>query len=106
MKRSILPAIVLAALSVTVVHADNLQPVPITPAPGSPGTATPTPYPQVTPPSIPRAGGNEGNSPLLPKIEIPGPPKDQPLPGLPVPGQPSDKPLEGSQQKDSAQKNL
>ncbi|MDB6049697.1 MAG: Uncharacterized protein JWR17_2443 [Pseudomonas sp.] len=79
MKRSILTAIVLMTLSVTAVRADNLQIVPST---GEPGTATPTPYPQVSPPSIPRTGGNEGNPPLLPKIDIPGPPKDQPLPGL------------------------
>lgn len=96
MKRSILTAIVLATLSVTAVCADNLQPVPTTPAPGSPGTATPTPYPQVMPPSIPRAGGNEGNAPLLPKIEMPRPPKDQPLPGL----------EQNNRQQDTTQKDL
>lgn len=102
MKRSILTAIVLATLSVTAVCADNLQPVPMTPAPGSPGTATPTPYPQVMPPSIPRAGGNEGNAPLLPKIEMPRPPKDQSLPGLEQNG----KHPEDASQKDSTQKSL
>lgn len=94
MKGSILTAIVLLALSVTAVRADNLQTVPGAPEPGSPGTATPTPYPQVAPPSIPRTGGNEGNPPLLPKIDIPGPPKDQPLPGLQndLPGSPPKNP--------------
>ncbi|WP_297840868.1 hypothetical protein [Pseudomonas sp.] len=94
MKRSILTAIVLMTLSVTAVRADNLQTVPGAAEPGSPGTATPTPYPQVAPPSIPRTGGNEGNPPLLPKIEIPGPPKDQPLPGLQndTPGSPPKNP--------------
>ncbi|MDB6141271.1 MAG: Uncharacterized protein JWP80_315 [Pseudomonas sp.] len=82
MKRSILTAIVLVTLSVTAFGADNLPAAPSAPVPGSPGTPTPTPYPQVAPPSIPKAGGNEGNPPLLPKIDIPGPPKDQPLPGL------------------------
>ncbi|WP_080482226.1 hypothetical protein AABC73_07670 [Pseudomonas sp. G.S.17] len=80
MKGSILTAIVLTTLSLSVVQADNLQPISPAPEPGSPGTATPTPYPQVVPPSIPKAGGTQGNSPLLPKIEMPRPPKDQPLP--------------------------
>ncbi|WP_426141412.1 hypothetical protein [Pseudomonas sp. DWP3-1-2] len=82
MKRSILTAIVLMTLSVSAVQADNLQPVSPVSAPGSPGTATPTPYPQVVPPSTPRASGTQGNAPLLPKIEMPKPPKDQALPGL------------------------
>jgi hypothetical protein len=108
MKRSILPAIVLATLSVTAFGADNLPAVPSAPVLGSPGTATPTPYPQVVPPSIPRAGGNDGSSPLLPKIEIPGPPKDQPLPGLqndaPTSDVPND-PEPRDQPKDDAQKS-
>ncbi|MDY7561216.1 hypothetical protein QN382_21060 [Pseudomonas sp. 10B1] len=82
MKGSILTAIVLMTLSVTAIGADNLQTAPGVPELGSPGTATPTPYPQVAPPSVPRTGSNEGNPPLLPKIDIPGPPRDQPLPGL------------------------
>ncbi|VVN94094.1 hypothetical protein [Pseudomonas fluorescens] len=83
MKRTILTVIALAALSISAVPAQQLQSVPITPAPmpGSPGTATPTPYPQITPPSIPKAGGGDG-SPLLPPIPMPRPPKDQTLPGL------------------------
>lgn len=80
MKRFIL--LVLATFVAGAVQADNTQPTASELTPGSPGTATPTPYPQVTPPSIPRAGGTQGNSPLLPKIEVPRPPKDQALPGL------------------------
>ena len=87
MKRSILTAIALAMLGSAQVSAENLQPVLNTPEPiaatsGSPGTATPTPYPQVAPPTVPRAGG-QGNAPSLPKIPQPGPPKeDEALPGL------------------------
>lgn len=102
MKRSILPAIVLMTLSVTAVGADNLPAVPSAPVLGSPGTATPTPYPQVVPPSIPRVGGNDGSSPLLPKIEIPGPPKDQPLPGVQNDAQPSDVPSDPEPKEDPA----
>lgn len=81
MKRTILTAIVLAALSISAVQAQELQAIPVTPsaAPGSPGTATPTPYPQITPTSVPKAGGN---APALTPITVPGPPKDQSLPGL------------------------
>lgn len=82
MKRAILAAIAVTMLLVSVVYADNLQPAAPVAEPGSPGTATPTPYPQVAPPSIPRAGSTEGNGPLLPKIDMPKPPKDQTLPGL------------------------
>ncbi len=90
MKRSILAAIALAMLGASQTFAGNLQPVlskpePIAATSGSPGTATPTPYPQVALPSVPRAGG-QGNPPLLPKIPQPGPPKeDEPLPGGPPP---------------------
>jgi hypothetical protein len=105
MKRSILTAIVLATLSVTAAGADNLQTVPGAPVLGSPGTATPTPYPQVVPPSIPRVGGNEGNPPLLPKIDIPGPPRDQPLPGLQNEAPKDDVPANDPEQKDSPPKN-
>ena len=82
MKRALLAAIAVTMLSVSVVSADNLQPAAPVTETGSPGTATPTPYPQVAPPSIPRAGSTEGNGPLLPKIDMPKPPKDQTLPGL------------------------
>jgi hypothetical protein len=86
MKRYILTAITLATLSVCAIQAETLQPTLNTPGPtssppGSPGTATPTPYPQVSPPSIPRENG-VGNPPLLPKIPQPGPPKDEALQGL------------------------
>lgn len=54
MKRSILAAIALMMLGASQGFAENLQPVLNTPEPiaatsGSPGTATPTPYPQVDP---------------------------------------------------------
>jgi len=89
MKRTILTVIaraallLSAALAMSTVHAEELQAVPVTPAPaaGSPGTATPTPYPQVTPPSTPKATAH-GGAPLLPPIDMPKPPKDQTLPGL------------------------
>lgn len=82
MKRTILTVIALAALSITAVPAQSLQTIPTSPAPmpGSPGTATPTPYPQITPNSVPKTGS--GGPPLLPPIEVPNPPKDQTLPGL------------------------
>ncbi|MFL1525648.1 hypothetical protein [Pseudomonas sp. O230] len=84
MKRTILTAIALAALSITAVQAQELQTIPISPSPlsGSPGTATPTPYPQISPTSVPKAGAGSGGPPLVP-IQMPSPPsKDQPLPGL------------------------
>jgi hypothetical protein len=83
------------ALSAPQAFADTVQPVlnapePIAATSGSPGTATPTPYPQISPPSVPHVGG-QGNPPLLPKIPQPGPPKeDEPLPGLaPLPTKPN-----------------
>ncbi|MHC8321796.1 hypothetical protein ACYZT4_14060 [Pseudomonas sp. GB2N2] len=84
MKRTILTVIALAALSITAGQAQELQTIPTSPAllPGSPGTATPTPYPQITPNSVPKAGPGSGGAPLLPPIEMPNPPKDQTLPGL------------------------
>lgn len=93
MKFTILLTIVITVLGASQAFAESLQPVLNTPEPiaasaGSPGTATPTPYPQVAPPGVPHAGG-QGNPPLLPKIPQPGPPKeDEPLPGL----QPAAKP--------------
>jgi hypothetical protein len=81
MKRTILTAIALAALSITAVQAQTLQSIPVSPAP-MPGTATPTPYPQITAPSLPRTGPGSGGPPLVP-IEMPSPPtKDQPVPGI------------------------
>jgi hypothetical protein len=81
MKRAILPAIFLTALWVNVGQADNQSAASI-PASGSPGTATPTPYPQVVPPGPALINGTQGNGTLLPKVELPQPPKGQPLPGL------------------------
>ncbi|WP_095127906.1 hypothetical protein [Pseudomonas sp. Irchel s3h14] len=84
MKRTILTVIALAALSITAVQAQQLQTIPTSPAPlpGSPGTATPAPYPKITPTTLPKAGTGSGGPPLVP-IEMPSPPtKDQPLPGL------------------------
>jgi len=83
MKCSILTVIVWSALALGgVAQAQESQTVPITPAPtaGSPGTATPTPYPQVTPPATPKAAGS--GEPLLTPIVLPTPPKDQTIPGL------------------------
>ncbi|MGH8381115.1 hypothetical protein [Pseudomonas sp.] len=73
---------VLLFTSLQAALAADLQPRPIAPVPGAPGTATPTPYPQVTPSSVPRAGDARPGSPLLPAIPVPTPPRDQPLPGL------------------------
>jgi len=87
MKRTILTVIALAALSITAVQAQTLQTSPVSPAPmpGSPGTATPTPYPQITPAPMPKVGPGSGGPPLVP-IEMPSPPtKDQPVPGIDPP---------------------
>jgi hypothetical protein len=83
MKRTILTVIALAALSITATQAQDVQTIPTSPAPmsGSPGTATPTPYPQITPTSVPKTGPGNGGPALAP-IEMPSPPKDQTLPGL------------------------
>ncbi|WP_288377748.1 hypothetical protein [uncultured Pseudomonas sp.] len=51
----------------------------ITPVPGAPGTPTPTPYPQITPSTPPKAASRQPGAPLLPPMPLPGPPKDQPL---------------------------
>ncbi|MCS3419141.1 MULTISPECIES: hypothetical protein [Pseudomonas] len=83
MKCSILTVIVWGALTLSgAAGAQESQTVPITPAPaaGSPGTATPTPYPQVTPPATPKTSG--GGEPMLAPIVLPTPPKDQTIPGL------------------------
>ncbi|MGE8189365.1 hypothetical protein [Pseudomonas sp. NPDC086278] len=82
MKRAILTVIALAALSISAVQAQQTIPAVTAPMPGSPGTATPTPYPPATPTTLPKAGPGSGGPPLVP-IEMPSPPsKDQPLPGL------------------------
>ena len=51
-------------------------------SPGSPGTPTPTPYPQVTIPASPRGEGMNGAPPMLPPIQMPVPPKADPLPPI------------------------
>ncbi|MDF0733139.1 hypothetical protein P0Y43_20810 [Pseudomonas entomophila] len=77
------PALLVTVLLAAMPPAEAGQPPPIlTPAPGAPGTATPTPYPQITPSTPPKAGDSQPGAPLLPPIPLPGPPKDQPLPGL------------------------
>ncbi|MBA1201459.1 hypothetical protein G7009_06735 [Pseudomonas capeferrum] len=80
MFHAIFAALILAGLP--TAQAAGLQPRIIAPVPGAPGTATPTPYPQITPTTPPRAGDNTPGAPLLPPIPLPGPPKDQPLPGI------------------------
>ena len=80
MPLAILAALLLAGLQ--PAQATELQPRSIGPVPGAPGTATPTPYPQITPGTPPRTGDSKPGAPLLPPIPVPGPPRDQPLPGL------------------------
>ena len=85
MKRTILTAIAGYALLISAAQAAELTTVPstpVTPAPGSPGTATPTPYPQITPRAVPKPVAGSGSLIPLPPIDLPQPPKDQPLPGL------------------------
>ncbi|MDG9881611.1 hypothetical protein CSV86_017760 [Pseudomonas putida CSV86] len=78
--------------SLATAQADDLQPRVIAPVPGAPGTATPTPYPQITPSMPPKAGDGRPGGPLLPPMPLPSPPKDQPLPGLmPTPDKTMDK---------------
>jgi hypothetical protein len=83
MKRIILTAIALAVLSISYTQAQQPT-IPVSPpsVPGSPGTATPMPYPPVTPNGLPKVGPGSGGAPLLPPIEMPKPPKDQPIPGM------------------------
>ena len=86
MKRTILTAIAGYALLISAAQAAELTTVPstpVTPAPGSPGTATPTPYPQITPRAVLKPVAGSSLIPL-PPIDLPQPPKDQPLPGLEI----------------------
>ena len=69
MKRTILTVIVWSALSISAAHAAETTIVPsapVTPAPGSPGTATPTPYPQITPRAVPKPVSGSGSLIALP----------------------------------------
>ncbi|NIF29250.1 hypothetical protein F3J44_23120 [Pantoea sp. Tr-811] len=77
---AILATLLLAA--VPLAEAAGTPPRLSTPVPGAPGTATPTPYPQITPSAPPRADDGQPGAPLLPPMPLPGPPKDQELPGL------------------------
>ncbi|MBT2338516.1 MULTISPECIES: hypothetical protein [Pseudomonas] len=83
MKSIILTAIALTVLSISCARAQQPT-IPVNPPsiPGSPGTATPMPYPPVAPSGVPKAGPGSAGPPLLPPIEMPRPPKDQPLPGM------------------------
>ncbi|MFF7861105.1 MULTISPECIES: hypothetical protein [unclassified Pseudomonas] len=80
MFHAILTALLLAGLP--LAEAASTPPRLTTPVPGAPGTPTPTPYPQVTPSTPPKAYDSQPGAPLLPPMPVPGPPKDQPLPGL------------------------
>ncbi|WP_434603065.1 hypothetical protein J3P91_06740 [Pseudomonas sp. Z4-7] len=83
MKCTILTAIAVAALSISCAQAQQPT-IPVNPPsiPGAPGTATPMPYPPVTLNGVPKAAPPGGGPPLLPPIEMPRPPKDQPIPGM------------------------
>lgn len=81
MKSLIVSGIAALALSIGAVQAVEVQANVVTPSSGAPGTPTPTPYPQVSTPILPKAGP-AGSAPLLPPIKVPGPPKDDALPEL------------------------
>lgn len=76
-KGGIVTAIALGMLSLSAQAAQDLLAVP-----GSPGTATPNPYPPVVPSAVPLPRGSSGSVLPLPPINLPKPPTDQPLPGL------------------------
>jgi len=80
MLHAILSALIL--LAAPLADAAGQQPRISTPVPGAPGTATPTPYPQITPSVPPRAYDNQPGGPLLPPMPLPSPRRDEPLPGL------------------------
>ena len=89
MKSLIVSGIAALALGIGSAQAlDDVQSNVLTPSSGAPGTPTPTPYPQVSTPITPKAGGGNGTAPLLPPIELPGPPKDAPLPTMESPNKP------------------
>ncbi|MFV3403200.1 hypothetical protein ACNFIC_04500 [Pseudomonas sp. NY15463] len=79
-----LPAMLATLLlaAVPIAQAGGQQAGPLTQVPGAPGTPTPSPYPQITPSTPPKAGDSQAGAPLLPPMPLPAPPKDQPLPGL------------------------
>lgn len=81
-KGGIVTAIALGMLSLSAQAAQDLLAVPGAAVPGSPGTATPNPYPPVVPSAVPLPQGSSGSVLPLPPINLPKPPTDQPLPGL------------------------
>lgn len=81
-KGGIVTAIALGMLSLNAQAAQDLLAVPGAAVPGSPGTATPSPYPPVVPSAVPLLRGSSGSVLPLPPINLPKPPTDQPLPGL------------------------
>ncbi|BBP60931.1 hypothetical protein PHLH4_45210 [Pseudomonas sp. St316] len=76
MKCIILTAIALAALSISDAQAQQPT-IPVNPPsiPGSPGTATPMPYPPVTPSGVPKVAPGSGGPPLLPPSKCPSHPR-------------------------------
>jgi hypothetical protein len=78
MKCSILTVIVLGALALGAAQAQELQTVPVAPAPtpGAPGTPRPDALPASQPTGVPKTNG----SPPLVPIVLPTPPKDQTCP--------------------------
>ncbi|MBF8781200.1 hypothetical protein [Pseudomonas fulva] len=90
MFHAILATVILLAWP--AAQAASQPPRLVVPVPGAPGTATPTPYPQITPGAPVRAGDNQPGAPLLPPMPLPSPPKDQPLPGLRQPPGPAPAP--------------
>ncbi|MDE1168882.1 MAG: hypothetical protein PW845_26750 [Pseudomonas sp.] len=82
MKSVIVSVIAALGLSITAAMAAEVQSNTPGASSGLPGTPTPTPYPQVTTSTVPTAGGIDNNSPLLPPIKVPAPPRDDDLPGL------------------------
>lgn len=80
MLHAILSALILLAAPLADAAGQQLRIT--TPVPGAPGTATPTPYPQITPSAPPKAYDNQPGGPLLPPMPLPSPRRDEPLPGL------------------------
>lgn len=82
MKLCMLSLMVSLTLMAATAHAED-APFGATPSASTPGTPTPTLYPQVTVPPPPGDGGINRDSPLLPAIKTPTPPpKEQAAPGL------------------------
>jgi hypothetical protein len=70
-------------LMAATARADDAPFGATAPSASTPGTPTPTLYPQVTVPPPPGNGGINRDSPLLPTIKTPTPPPKEPAsPGL------------------------